>query len=147
MREITFSVYFRKHSLALFVILKNVNSLILKIIVLVWTGKNYTYLVLQHIKKCYTKISSVFLIIQKTVKMRVFLGGRNGMKQMYELKKLVTISELWISNFFSKSNFVSTISKSAVTKKNVKVVPKKNLETPLCRPLLDPPDFRKTYFM
>ena len=61
------------------------------------------------------------------------------MKQMYELKKLV--SELWISNFFSKSSFVSTISKSAVINKLPKVAPKKKLATQLWRPLLDPPDF------
>ena len=34
--------------------------------------------------------------INKIVKIRVFWGGRYGMNQMYELKKLVTVSELWI---------------------------------------------------
>ena len=52
------------------------------------------------------------------------------MKQMYELKKIVTISELWISNFFSKSSFVSTISKSAVINKILKVAPKKKFGDP-----------------
>ena len=46
---------------------------------LVGTGKNYSYLVLQRIKKCYQKMSLVFLIIKKTSK-----WGRNGMKQMYK---------------------------------------------------------------
>ena len=36
----------------------------------------------------------------KTVKGRVFLGGRNGMMQLDELKNLMTVSELWISNLF-----------------------------------------------
>ena len=35
--------------------------------------------------------------IRKTVKMRFFWGGRNGMKQMYEFENSVTVSELWIS--------------------------------------------------
>ena len=61
-------------------------------------------------------MSLVFLLYQKNRQMRVFWVGCNGMKQMYELKK-VTISEFWISNFFSKSNFVSTISESAVINK------------------------------
>ena len=40
-------------------------------------------------------MSLVFRINKK----RLDLGGRNGMKQMYELKNLVTVSEFWISNF------------------------------------------------
>ena len=39
------------------------------------------------------------------------------MKQMYELKNLVTVSELRISDFFLKTNFVSTVTKPAVIKK------------------------------
>ena len=118
---------------------------------LVGTGKNYSYLVLQHIKKCYAKMSLVFLIIQKTSKWGCFWGGRNGMKQMYELKKLVTISELWISNFFWKSSFVSIISRSAVINKILKVAPKKKFGDPT---LATPPGspwlynfLHKTYVM
>ena len=34
----------------------------------------------------------------------VFLGGHNEMKQMYELRNLVTLSELRISNLFDWSD-------------------------------------------
>ena len=37
---------------------------------------------------------------KKPSKLGCFWGGRNGMKQMYKFKKIVTVSELWISNFF-----------------------------------------------
>ena len=73
------------------------------------------------------------------------------MKQMYKLKNLVTLSELWISNLFSKSNFVSTISNRQLLIKKLKVAPKKKFRDP---PLAAPPwspwpynFFRKTYFM
>ena len=42
--------------------------------------------------------------------MREFWGGRNGTKQMYELRKLVTLSKLGILNYFYKSNYVSTVN-------------------------------------
>ena len=112
------------------------------------TIKKYSYLVLQHIKK----MSLVFLIIhKKTSKWGCFWGGRNGMKQMYELKKLVTLSKLWISNFFWKSSFVSIISRSAVINKILKVAPKKKIGDPtLATPPGSPWPYnfvRKTYFM
>ena len=47
-----------------------------------------------------------------------FWGGRNEMRQMYELKNLVTVKELWISNFFLKPNYVSTFNIPAVILKN-----------------------------
>ena len=58
--------------------------------------------------------------------------GRYGMKQMYELEKNVTVNELWISNFFLKPNFVSTVNIPYLTK--LKEAPKTNWRPTLVTP-------------
>ena len=100
---------------------------------LVGTGKIGHLIFHKNIKKCYPKKSLVF-VIKETVKMRVFLGGCNGKKQIYELK--MTVSELWIMNFFWKSNYVSTTNILAVIWKKRKVAAEKN-----CRPQFGDPSW------
>ena len=57
-----------------------------------------------------------------------FLGGHNGMKQMYELKKMVTVSELWISNLFQKTYYVSIVHIQPKFKKKSEVSAEKKVD-------------------
>ena len=59
-----------------------------------------------------------YRIKKNTSKLGCFWVGRNGMKQKYELKKLVTVSELWISDFFLKPDYVYIVNKPIVIFKN-----------------------------
>ena len=57
------------------------------------------------------------------------------MKQMYELKKMVTVSEHLISNLFFKTNYVTIVNKQPAIKKTNGSAEKK-LTVPLQRPLM-----------